>query len=119
RHWRDARMWRVRLSMVPVGEFTMKRSPSSTHLSVSAIALSLLVVASAGPAGNSALGQSTNPFLSSAPGYPSWSAFTGVRWEGDQPSVRFEGQWYELVSFHGLPVEEILKHCDDNGWSRE
>jgi hypothetical protein len=33
--------------------------------------------------------------------------------------VRFEDKWYELVSFHGIPVEEILKYCDDNGWPKE
>ncbi len=83
------------------------------------VALGPLFATSAWLSGNLALGQSTNPFLSSVSGYPNWSAFTGVRWKGDQPIVRFEGQWYELVSFHGIPVEEILKHCDENGWPKQ
>jgi hypothetical protein len=102
----------------------MNRSPiSSTYLTaflVSAIvALGLVVGAGAWLSGSLALGQSTNPFLSSVPGYPNWSAFTGIRWEGDKPIVRFEDQWYELVSFHGILVEEILKHCDEKGWPKQ
>ena len=102
----------------------MNRSPnSSTFLTpflVSEIAaFGLLAAGGAWLSGSVALGQSTNPFLSSVPGYPNWSAFTGVRWEGDKPIVRFEDQWYELVSFHGIPVEEILKHCDEKGWPKQ
>jgi hypothetical protein len=102
----------------------MYRSPSSstflTAFLLSAIvALSLVVVSAAWLSGRIALGQSTNPFLSSVAGYPNWSAFTGLRWEGDKPIVRFEDQWYELVSFHGIPVEEILKHCDEKGWPKQ
>ena len=50
---------------------------------------------------------SPNPFLSSAPGYPEWSAFTGVKWKGDQPIVEVDGKWYELLKFDGLTVKEI------------
>lgn len=57
-----------------------------------------------------------NPFLSSVPGYPSWSAFTGVRWEGEQPIVQVNDEWYELVSFHDIPTEEIIQFIKQNGW---
>jgi hypothetical protein len=60
-----------------------------------------------------------NPFASRVPGYPNWSAFAGVRWEGDQPIVRVDGKWYELVSFHGIPVEEMLEFCEAHGWPKK
>ncbi len=58
----------------------------------------------------------SNPFLSSQPGYPDWSAFTGIKWENDRPVVEFDGRWYELVSIHGVLAEDILKTCREKGW---
>lgn len=59
---------------------------------------------------------SPNPFLSTVSGYPSWSAFEGIRWQGDQPWVLVDDQWYELVSFDGIPSAEILSFATNNGW---
>ena len=60
----------------------------------------------------------SNPFRSSQPGYPGWSAFTGIEWDDGQPIVEFEDQWYELVSIHGVTTEEILEECRTQGWGR-
>lgn len=57
-----------------------------------------------------------NPFSSRSPGYPKWSAFTAIKWKQDQPIVEFQGQWYELVKFHGLTVDEIKTACNKNRW---
>ena len=59
---------------------------------------------------------STNPFLSSVRGYPKWSAFTGVKWKGNQPFVEVDGEWYELLRFHGIPIDEIREACEKNHW---
>lgn len=58
----------------------------------------------------------SNPFLPSQPDYPKWSAFTGVRWKDDRPLVEIGGDWYELLQFHGIPVDEIRKACEKNRW---
>ena len=63
-------------------------------------------------------GQS-NPFRSDQPSYPDWSAFTEIKWEDDRPIVEFDGQWYELVSFHGVTTDELLEACRRNGWDAE
>lgn len=57
-----------------------------------------------------------NPFFSSAPGYPNYAAFAGIRWKGDRPHVEFEGEWYELVTFHDIAVEEIIAFLRTGGW---
>ncbi len=57
-----------------------------------------------------------NPFASNQPGYPKWSAFTGVRWENDRPIVQIDDRWYELVSIHGVATEKILEKCAQEGW---
>ena len=46
-----------------------------------------------------------NPFLSSQPGYPTWSPFEDVKWNGDAPTVRVKGAWYTPISVHGVKVE--------------
>ena len=59
---------------------------------------------------------SVNPFSSGVPGYPNWSAFTGIRWQEDRPSVEIEGKWYELLKLNGVAVDEIRRACAKNGW---
>jgi hypothetical protein len=63
----------------------------------------------------------SNPFLSSVPDYPLWSAFTAVKWEKNKPYVQIvdSENWYELVEFHGIPIEKILEHCRKNRWETE
>lgn len=39
------------------------------------------------------------------------SPFTAVRWEGDVPSVQFEGEWYGLVSLDGVTREKLVEFC--------
>ncbi len=39
------------------------------------------------------------------------SPFTGVRWEKETPVVRFEGEWYTLVSLDDLPLEKLVEFC--------
>ncbi len=39
------------------------------------------------------------------------SPFTAVDWEGDQPLVQFEGEWYEPLRLDKLDVAEILSFC--------
>ena len=48
---------------------------------VGPVLLSILFIASA---------SAENPFLSSQPGYPKWSAFSGVRWEDEKPLVQID-----------------------------
>lgn len=36
------------------------------------------------------------------------SPFTGVRWEGNKPSVKIDNQWYGLVSVDKVPAESIV-----------
>ncbi len=52
-----------------------------------------------------------NPFLSGQPGYPSWSAFEGIRWHGETPVVQINGGWYTLATFHGIPTPDISQFC--------
>jgi hypothetical protein len=40
--------------------------------------------------------------------YPKRSPFAAVRWEGDQPEVEVDGQWFKLVSLNGLHTAEII-----------
>ncbi len=39
------------------------------------------------------------------------SPFTAVRWEGDAPVVRFEGQWYHFEGLDGLSGADILAYA--------
>ena len=41
------------------------------------------------------------------------SPFTAVKWVNDQPSVQFQGEWFEPFSIDGVTVERILKHCKE------
>ena len=61
-----------------------------------------------------ARGQRRNPFLSSVPDYPRWSAFSAISWEDGAPQVEVNGRWYALVSFHGIPSAEIVEFCQQN-----
>ena len=58
-----------------------------------------------------------NPFVSSVPGYPNWSAFTGFNWKSGQLVVQLQGEWYDLVKFHGVAVSEFEKACQENRWN--
>jgi hypothetical protein len=78
-------------------------------------ATGLFALLFSGPAIDAIFAQS-NPFLSSQPGYPNWSAFTGVKWRDDRPLVEIDNQWYELLQFHGIPVGQIREACEDNRW---
>ena len=73
----------------------------------------MLAFASCSP---SPLHAQDNPFDGGQPGYPEWSPFTAVRWEGDVPIVQVDGQWYQLVSFHGIATSSILDTCRKRGW---
>jgi hypothetical protein len=56
---------------------------------------------------------------SSVPGVPGEAAeapdkaspFTAVRWEGDEPIVRFEGEWYQFEGLDELSKAEIIAHA--------
>lgn len=39
------------------------------------------------------------------------SPFTAVKWTGDQPVVRFEGDWYQFQSINNIPVKSIIDFC--------
>jgi hypothetical protein len=39
------------------------------------------------------------------------SPFTAVRWNGDEPVVQLDGQWYDLVSLDGLTKDEMLAYA--------
>lgn len=39
------------------------------------------------------------------------SPFTAVKWDGDQPVVRFNNDWYLFHSINGISVESIIKFC--------
>lgn len=41
-------------------------------------------------------------------GYPRRSPFEAVRWDGDQPEVMLDEQWYRLVSLNGISATEIV-----------
>lgn len=40
--------------------------------------------------------------------YPKRAPYAAVRWEGDEPVVQLEGEWYGLVSLDDVPVSEIV-----------
>lgn len=41
-------------------------------------------------------------------GYPKKSPFEAVRWEGFDPEVQVDGEWFMLVSLDGIPASEIV-----------
>jgi hypothetical protein len=41
-------------------------------------------------------------------GYSLRSPFGGVRWQGDQPEVQVEDEWFELVSLDKIPASDIV-----------
>ena len=59
----------------------------------------------------------SNPFISSARGYPDWAPFQGLKWKHGKPLVCVDDDWYELVSIHGVTVPEIQKKCRQEGWN--
>ena len=40
--------------------------------------------------------------------YAKLSPFTGVRWEGDQPLVKIESQWFSLVSLDEIAAKDMV-----------
>ena len=40
--------------------------------------------------------------------YPKRSPFTGVRWEGREPVVKIDEQWYKLISLDGIAAKKIV-----------
>jgi len=49
------------------------------------------------------------------------SPFSAVRWEGDEPLVRFDGTWYHLVSLDGLSKADIIAYARrtyDDRWQK-
>jgi len=46
------------------------------------------------------------------------SPFTAVEWEGDQPKVRFDGDWYTFHAIDGLSVPSIIGYCKKEYESR-
>lgn len=86
--------------------------------SVSLVALSFTFVLFACALQAQEKQSSDDPFDSSQEGYPRWSAFTGYDWVDGKPMVQIDGDdsWYELVSFHGVAIEDIIKRCNQEGW---
>lgn len=39
------------------------------------------------------------------------SPFTAVKWNGNQPEVRFQGDWYQFHSINDISVESIVEFC--------
>ena len=39
------------------------------------------------------------------------SPFSGVKWTGEKPVVRVDGDWYELVSLNGIAAAKIVAFC--------
>jgi beta-lactamase regulating signal transducer with metallopeptidase domain len=52
---------------------------------------------------------STQPFVLHNDA-PRLSPFTAVRWRGEIPEVRYEGQWYELMALDDVPAARILDY---------
>ena len=49
------------------------------------------------------------------------SPFTAVRWEGDDPLVRFEGEWYGFESLDGISKAELIAYTQKtygNRWQK-
>lgn len=49
------------------------------------------------------------------------SPFTAVKWDGEQPVVRWEGDWYVFQSINGISVESIIafsKKTYENRWQK-
>ena len=44
----------------------------------------------------------------SAEEYPTKSPFNAVRWQDSQPEVRFDDEWFKLVSLNEIPAPEIV-----------
>lgn len=40
--------------------------------------------------------------------YPKKSPFNAVRWQGDEPEVRLDDEWFKLVSLNDIPASEIV-----------
>jgi hypothetical protein len=56
-----------------------------------------------------AAGPSTQPFVLHNDA-PKLSPFTAVRWHGDVPQVKYQGEWYELVAINDVPPATILDY---------
>jgi len=46
------------------------------------------------------------------------SPFTAVTWDGDQPNVRFDGDWYTFHAIDGISVSSIIEYCKKEYESR-
>ena len=64
--------------------------------------------------------QASDPRLQTA-GYPKRSPFAAVRWQGSQPEVRLDEEWFKLVSLNELPTSEIVafsQHTYGSKWRK-
>lgn len=53
--------------------------------------------------------------------YPTKSPFNAVRWQGDQPEVRLDDEWFKLVSLNDIPATEIVafsKQTFEDQWQQ-
>jgi len=50
--------------------------------------------------------------LVSDDGYAKVAPFTGVRWEQDQPIVRVQATWSQLLSINSVPTSEIMEFAN-------
>lgn len=65
------------------------------------------------------VGPPSNPFDSGQSNYPLVSPFSGIRWDNGAPFVRvvgYEGEWYQLLEFNGIPTDEIESLCKSRKW---
>lgn len=58
-------------------------------------------------------GSQASAVLPAVPGalFQKLSPFNAIRWQGDEPEVRVEKDWFKLVSIDGVGTPEILAHC--------
>ena len=45
-------------------------------------------------------------------GYARVAPYSGVRWENEQPIVRVQDKWSELVSINGIPIDQVLEFAN-------
>ncbi len=111
--------WSVR-SREPVGRILKKnggRSNCSAWIGFAPeLGVGVAVVTNCGgpdvdPIGYKLLEQSvplSRKMLVTKNGYAKVAPYTGVRWEGNEPKVKIDDEWFKLVSLNELPASEIV-----------
>jgi hypothetical protein len=96
----------VNLPALPFAEDGLQTPcPSPARAAVGNLTFMIIIVLVVGAA---VVMVNTAPSGRTDNGYSLRSPFGGVRWQGDQPEVQVEDEWFELVSLDKIPASDIV-----------